>query len=455
MSARNLVILLAASLVCYACYIRAEQNPYARYVAAGFSAIDELSLTEVPDQELFNSAMNGMIDVLHKHGDEHSQFVDAEVSEAYREEFSQEFGGIGVRLRVIGDPPLPTVIGPPEPGSPAAKADVRLADRIAAVDGHSTKGLNVEQVTALVRGPIGESVTLTLDRPGEPKPVDAPVERAVIMVESIIGDLRDDQGRWNYPLSTDPRIGYLRLTKFGDKSADELARILNELAVKKLTGESRSKNTDQPIEALILDVRDDGGGALDAAVDVCDLFLKAGLPIVTTRERDGTIRDRYVSTGAGAYHDLPLVVLVDRNSASASEIVAACLQDYRRAAIAGERSFGKGTVQRLLRIESGRSLLKLTTATYWRPSGKNIHRMPGDGEAGEWGVKPDPELAVTLTDDQYDAWQRGRLLRDLIGEGKDEELARQVAKDNGEPLGEFADPMLDRAVEHLQAKLAP
>jgi carboxyl-terminal processing protease len=147
-------------------------------------------------------------------------------------------------------------------------------------------------------------------------------------------------------------------------------------------------------------------------------------------------------------------VLIDRNSASASEIVAACLQDHDRAVVVGERSYGKGTVQRLMRLESGRSLLKLTSATYWRPSGKNIHRMPGSGVEDEWGVTPNPELAVSLDDDEYEAWRGYRVRRDLIGEDVDSELAAALDLADGAVPAKFVDRTLQRAVEHLQSKLA-
>mgnify|MGYP000072391091 CR=1 FL=1 len=124
MSYRNLMLLMAMLLVSYACYVRAEQNPYARYVAAGFSVIDDWALEKAPDQELFNGAMHGMISVLHRHGDQHSEFVDANQQDAFTEEYDQEFGGVGIRLRLLGEPPMPTVIGLPEPGTPAAEADI-------------------------------------------------------------------------------------------------------------------------------------------------------------------------------------------------------------------------------------------------------------------------------------------------------------------------------------------
>jgi carboxyl-terminal processing protease len=440
MSYRNLMLLLAMMLVSYACYVRAEQNPYARYVAAGFSVIDDWALEKAPDQELFNGAMHGMISVLHRHGDQHSEFVDANQQEAFTEEYDQEFGGVGIRLRLLGEPPMPTVIGLPEPGTPAAEADIRLGDRIEAVDGQATAGLELDEVTRMVRGPIGKPVTLTVMRPGADAPHAVTLYRAVIMVESILGDVRGPDGRWNFLISEDPRIGYVRIRMFGDKTAEELAAVLANLT------------KDGELAGLIIDVRDDAGGALDAAVEISDLFLRAGRTIVSTRDRDGNVRDRYLSTGAGGFADLPLVVLVDRNSASASEIVAACLQDYDRAKIVGERSYGKGTVQRLMHIESGRSLLKLTSATYWRPSEKNIHRMPDDDDSAEWGVTPDEGFDVPLSQEEYDVWRIYRGRRDLIGEGLEGELAAELTEQDGEVPAGYQDQALQRAIEFLSKK---
>jgi carboxyl-terminal processing protease len=436
MSYRNLMILFATLGVAYGCYVRAEQNPYARYVADGFSLIDRSALANAPDEELFDGAMHGMVAVLHKYGDQHSEFIDAKEQARFNEEYDQEFGGVGIRLGMLGDPKMPTVIGLPEPGTPAADADIRLADKIEAVDGKATAGLELEQVTSMVRGPVGKPVTLTVRRAGVSEPHVVTIERATINVESVLGDVRGPDGRWDFLIRDKPRIGYLRIRKFGDKTAAEFATILDDL-------------NREPLDGLVIDVRDDPGGAFDAAVKICELFLGAGKPIVMTRERDGTIRDRFVSSTTGRYLDLPLAMLVDRNSASASEIVAACLQDYGRAKIVGERSYGKGTVQRLMRLESGRSVLKLTTATYWRPSGKNIHRMPGVGADAEWGVSPDPGFEVKLDDEEYKTWRTYRLRRDLLGEGVDGSLAAQLSQEDGKVPADYVDQTLKRAVDYL------
>ena len=439
MSYRNLLLLFIAVVVSYACYVRAEQNPYARYVAAGFSVIDRWALEEAPDDELFNGAMHGMVSVLHKYGDQHSEFVDAKQQAAFSEDYEQEFGGVGIRLRLLGEPAMPTVIGLPEPGTPAAEANIRLGDRLEAVDGQTTAGLDLEEVTSMVRGPVGEQVTLSIRRPDAAAPHVVRIVRAVINVESVLGDVRGPDGRWSFLIREQPRIGYVRIRMFGDKTAAELAAAVAELS-------------EEPLAGLIIDVRDDAGGSLDAAVQISDLFLRAGRPIVTTRDRDEMVRDQFVSTGAGKYVDLPLAVLVDRNSASASEIVAAAFQDYDRATIIGERSYGKGTVQRLIGIEAGRSLLKLTSATYWRPSGKNIHKMPEDDAADEWGVSPDPGYEVKLDDEAYELWRNYRLRRDLMGEGIDPSLAEELSREDGKIPADFRDEALEQAIQHLESQ---
>ena len=183
------------------------------------------------------------------------------------------------------------------------------------------------------------------------------------------------------------------------------------------------------------------------------LFRSGGLPIVTTRGRDKKIRDQYVSSGRGIYTEIPVAVLINFNSASASEIVAACLQDYGRAIVVGERSYGKGTVQRLMRIESGRSLLKITSATYWRPSGINIHRMPGDEVDAQWGVSPNPGFEEKLDEAEYLNWRKFRRRRDVIGTADNGTLAAQMDKEDGQLPVTFADRALKRAVDHFQKVL--
>ena len=226
---RNLLLLLATALISFACYVRAEQNPYARYIASGYSVIDRWALQETPDQELFEGAMRGMIEVLRKSGDQHSAFVNEELRERFREDLTQQFGGVGVRIRLLGEPPLPTVVGPPQPGTPAFLAGVRSGDRITAINGQPIILIEMDGILQLMRGPVGEPITLAIQHLDEESIQNTELTRAMITVDSIYGDLRDSNGHWNFRLADDPSLGYVRILSFGDKTVDELTRVLARL----------------------------------------------------------------------------------------------------------------------------------------------------------------------------------------------------------------------------------
>jgi carboxyl-terminal processing protease len=208
-----------------------------------------------------------------------------------------------------------------------------------------------------------------------------------------------------------------------------------------------------PIDGLIIDLRDNPGGLLTAAIDVANMFIDEGV-IVSTRGRDGKLQTGGLHKAEPGKRivppNIPIVVLVNEDSASASEIVAACLQDHKRAVIVGERSWGKGTVQNLIDLEGGRSALKLTTATYWRPSGKNIHRLGEDrDEDGQWGVTPNPGLEVKLTKEQTAELFKWRQDRDVGANGKLPDPPDSPGTPAARP-----DPQLLKAVEYLQSKVS-
>ncbi len=197
-----------------------------------------------------------------------------------------------------------------------------------------------------------------------------------------MGDKRKPNDEWDFMLDPAKKIGYIRITNFIQNTVEEVKAALKELDA-------------QGMKGLILDLRDDPGGLLSAAVEISDLFVEDG-KIVSTRGRN-TAEKTFEAHKEGTYSGFPMAVLVNHNSASASEILAACLQDHNRAVVIGERSFGKGSVQNILDLEDGDSVLKLTVATYWRPSGKNIHRFKNAKETDEWGVSPNPGLEVKLS----------------------------------------------------------
>ncbi|MEO0531613.1 MAG: S41 family peptidase [Planctomycetota bacterium] len=434
MSRRNLTILIVAVAIGLVCYARSERNPYARYASRAYRLVDDLALEDPPDDELFGGAVRGMIAVLRQRGDVHSAYLEPTSAEPLRAEMRQEFGGVGVRVGLEGEPPRVTVVEPPQPGTPAYASPIRARDIILTVDGTSTEGLGLQRVVGMMRGPVGEPVGVSV-RHEDGSEDTFRLVREQIQVPSVIGDRRTPDGGWLFPLESDERIALVRLTIFGNRTAEELAEALEDL-------------TADGIEAVVLDVRGNAGGALDAAVEVCELFLPEGALIVSTRGRGGEVIDAYSARDKATCPDLPLAVLIDGDTASASEIVAAALQDHDRAAVVGDRSFGKGTVQQLLPLEAGRSLLKLTAASYWRPSGVNIHRLPGTPDADDWGVSPGAENRVALSDEDRKAWYEWRRQRDL--------LAVEGAEPPSEPIAEplEADAALARAVALLKEQLA-
>jgi carboxyl-terminal processing protease len=280
--------------------------------------------------------------------------------------------------------------------------------------------------------------------------VSMTIEREIILVQSIKGDVRRPDGSWDFHLAENPRVAYLRLGGFGKHTVDELTSVLTD------------ETLSPPLEAIILDLRGNAGGLLDAAIATCDAFIGKGR-IVSTRGRDGAIRHTFPATSDTIVDaKMPVAVLVNGQSASASEIVAACLQDHRRAVIVGERTWGKGTVQNILELEGGRSALKLTTASYWRPSGENIHRRRGISESEPWGVKPDHGYAVSLPNEDIRraAWDREKrdLFPGLIEDSPeilDTLRERFETKDSTEQLSDepFDDPQLRQAINYIEEKL--
>lgn len=436
MPRRNLLILLIAAAVSCLLYAATEQNPYARYAARGLAAIEAESLERISNQSLYDAAMKAMVDVLHKHGDEHSQFINRQDADPFREEIQQQFGGIGVRIRFAGEPPRLEVVGAPDPGTPAARAGIGAGDRIVSIDKRPTDAMTMSDVLHAMRGQPGEPIELTIEQAGTGARETLTLVREIIRVDSILGDRRNADGSWQFRLEQNPRIALVRVTIFANRTVEELQQTLERL-------------TTAGVEAVILDLRDDAGGSLDAAVGICEMLLPAGRSIVEIRGRGGELVDHFETTRDGQFRNLPLAVLTNGNTASASEIVAACLQDHDRAVVIGERTYGKGTVQTLIPTESGRSLLKLTSASYWRPSGRNIHRRGDAIDDDEWGVSPDPGFEVAFTEEQYEAFRKDRAARDLIAA----DSADREAVTSEDPGKEFVDWQLQEAVEYLEEEL--
>jgi carboxyl-terminal processing protease len=417
MPRRNLLILLTVCIIALVCYQKVQTNQYGQILANSLEIIDHLALEKVDPEELYEGAMDGMVGRL----DEYSSYIPPKSLAEFQEAIDQQFGGVGMEVSLDPKTRQMTVVSPLV-GSPAYEAGVRAGDRILRIGELSTQGMSIKDAVGLMRGKPGDQVAITVLHQGEDKPVDIKIVRAVIQVDTVLGDTRNTDGSWNYFLVGADHIGYLRIDSFAEKTPEDLKRAVEWLL-------------SQGMRGLILDLRDNPGGLFPAAKDICDMFISSGT-IVTTRGRDGRILEARQASGKGPFTKFPLVVLVNQYSASASEILAACLQDHHRATIVGQRTWGKGTVQQIIDLDDKHGALKLTMASYWRPSDQNIHRRRDAGENENWGVRPDPGYDVTVDGDELTRLRLWRLHRDISKdvqhavEGKDDEtfVDRQLAK---------------------------
>lgn len=434
MPPRNLTIIFLTIVLSVVCYLKAERNRYASSIADAMDAVSEFYVDEVDRRDLFEDAMNGMVSGL----DQYSAYISPDTLSQMNASLDQEFGGVGVEVEKKAENEPLTVLSPLV-GTPAYRAGIRAGDQIYAVDDTSLVEIHLSESVKVMRGPPGSEITLTLRRAGKDEPFEVKIVREVIQVDSVLGDTRRADGRWDFQLEENRRIGYIRMTTFGQRTVEELKDVLSP------------DSGPLPFEAIIIDIRGNAGGLLKTAVDTCDLFVDSGR-IVSTNGRHGVLRESSEATSSLAVpKDVPMVLLINQYSASASEILAACLQDHKRAVIVGERSWGKGTVQNILEMEGGRSALKLTTATYWRPSGRNIHRRKDATDDEAWGVVPDEGFEIPLQDDLLEKVFLQRRRRDRY------QATRETDSDppeEAEATDESVDdPQLRRAIEHIEQKL--
>lgn len=330
--------------------------------------------------------------------DDFSSFIWPYQVERFERTTKGKFSGVGIQITLI-DRQL-TVVTPLE-GTPAHKARIKPGDQIVSIDGKSTVGIDLESAVDKITGPEDTKVTLGIKTPGKDKPRDVELTRKSIHIVSVKGWQRDQEngGKWDYYIDPALKIGYIRMTTFGPDTADELDAAVQHM--KETNG----------INGLIFDLRFNPGGRLDAAVAVSNRFLNEGTIVSTTQQ---LLTGRPWSAEADrlhTYEDFPVIVLVNKGSASASEIVSGALQDHGRALIVGERSYGKGSVQNLFRLGDDSAYLKLTTQYYKLPDGQIIHRRPG---AETWGV--DPDVAVKVTSQQVADTLEARLVLDVLRE---------------------------------------
>ncbi|MEO0457721.1 MAG: S41 family peptidase [Cyanobacteria bacterium P01_A01_bin.114] len=363
----------------------AWQIVYREYVDGSFNRTDWIAIRQTLLSQDYSSrreAYRELRRALQQLNDPYTRFLDPDQYAELTEQTSGEVSGVGMQLRREDDS---IVVVSVIEGSPAAQSDIRSGDRIVMVDGRSTERLSVETVSQLIRGEQGSQVTVTLERAGRSETVV--LTRARLEVATVDYDVREQ---------SDIRIGYIRLSEFSAHAAEQM-----QVAIEQL-------DTEENVEAFVLDLRNNPGGLLNASIDISRMWLPRG-PIVRTVDRDGN--DDEISANRTALTDLPLAVLVNGQSASSSEIVTGALRDNNRAVVVGSPTFGKALVQSLHGLSDG-SGIAVTVAHYYTPNGTDISSK---------GISPD--VYIELTRNQQQALSQNP---DLLGTSADPQFVEAV-----------------------------
>ncbi|MFG0381786.1 S41 family peptidase [Pseudomonas sp. zbq_18] len=364
----------------------------------------------VDDKTLLENAIKGMLSNL----DPHSAYLEPEAFAELQESTSGEFGGLGIEVGT--EDGFVKVVSPID-DTPASKAGIQPGDLIVKIDGQPTKGLSLMEAVDKMRGKAGSKITLTLVREGG-RPFDVVLTRAVIKVKSVKSQLLDEG------------YGLIRISQFQVNTGEEVGKALTKLR----------KDNGKKLSGLVLDLRNNPGGVLQAAVEVADHFLKKGL-IVYTEGRIANSELRFNADPADASEGVPLVVLINGGSASASEIVAGALQDHKRGVLMGTDSFGKGSVQTVLPLNNDRAL-KLTTALYFTPNGRSIQAQ---------GIAPDIEVnRAKVTREQGDETVKEADLAGHLGNGNGGADKPSGSKKKQEPRPQDDDYQLSQALNLLK-----
>lgn len=376
------------------------------------SLVQKNYVEEVNPKELVKGAINGMLNSL----DPHSSFMTPEVYKEMQVDTRGEFGGIGIQIG-IKDNQL-TVVAPIE-GTPADKAGIKAGDRIIKINGDSTKDTSLQDAVGKMRGPKGTTVTITIKREGLPEEKDFTIVRDIIKIQSVKSKMLEDG------------IGYVRISQFQERTGADLADALKGLGK-------------ENANSLILDIRNNPGGLLNIAVEVSGEFLPPGKMVVSIRGRN-VDKGEYATDARRPYYSLPMIVLVNEGSASASEIVAGALQDWSRAIILGTQTFGKGSVQTVIPLSDG-SGLRLTTAKYYTPKGKSIQNT---------GITPDIVVKTKLPKDHPSVREKDLERHLKNDQKKDEEIEKKVPEEaipvEVEIKDEKDDPQIQRAIDVLKS----
>ena len=407
---------------------RREKYELMQLLVESFQQIESNYVTEVDRRELVDAAIQGMIE----HLDQYSSYVPPDNVQQFRQAVEQEFGGIGIHVNMLRGELL---VLSPLPGAPAYEAGVRPGDRIIAIDGESAEDITLSEAVKKIQGPAGRPVVLKVIHKGVDEPEEIAIVRQVIQVPSVLGTRLNADRQWDFMYSDAEKIGYVQVSRFGPRTPEELRTTMQQLL-------------DSGMKGLVLDLRSNPGGLLDAAIEICDMFLTDG-NIVSVKGRN--VRDQsWDAKAADTLPDFPMAILVNRYSASASEVVSAALQDNERAIVVGERTWGKGSVQNVIRMEGGDSRLKLTMASYHRPSGVNIHRLRDAKDSDDWGVRPDEGFEFKFDDQQFGQWFASTRRREVMLE---DETGNQTTDDSGTQPA-FVDTQLNAALDHVRMKIA-
>lgn len=376
----NFRLLGVVFVVCLFCYGNAVRFRKLGDLGLVMDLIDQQYVAESKPNDLYQAAMRGLVDSL----DPYSGYISQESLKPFQSMLEQEFGGLGISLDGPPRRDQLTIISTLY-DSPAFRAGLKPGDVILQVDGVEVAKKTFQESSQLLRGKVGTVAKLLIQKAGDEQPVTVDVTRAMIEVESVLGDRRLADGRWEHRMQAAPNIGYFRIELFGEKTSSELEKSIT--------------NIKEDCTGIVLDLRDNSGGLLESATTICDMFLSEG-EIVSTKGRSDIVDQVYsAQQGVILPNEIPIVVLINENSASASEVLAACLQDRCRATVVGSRSFGKGSVQNVIPLEGGKAAMRLTTAYYYPPNGRRIHRLKDAKIEDEWGVKPNEGHEVNVDED--------------------------------------------------------
>lgn len=312
--------------------------------------VDKHYVEQIDKKEAVYGAIKGMLEEL----DPHSSFMTPEEFSSFQQSTSGSFGGLGITITMKND--LLTVMSAIE-DTPAWQAGIKGGDVIALINGEPTANMTLDEAVKKMRGKSGSKIKLTITRKGENKPIDLTLTRAIIKIKSVKYEM------------IDKTLGYIRLTQFQENSYREMTE-----AVKALTNSGA--------KGLVLDLRNNGGGLLNEAISIASIFLPVNQTVVFTKERDKQEKHYKTESVNFSNRTIPMVIIVNEWSASASEIIAGCMQDYKRAVIVGKSTFGKGSVQSIVPLSDG-SAVRLTTSRYYTPASRSIQGV---------GIKPDVEV---------------------------------------------------------------